>query len=78
MRPYFEQTTGQCLSAGMEVLVEVEVTFHEAYGYSLNIIDIDPRFTLGDIAKRRQEIIKQLQEEGVYEMNKEIERKEKT
>lgn len=73
MRPYFEQTTGQCLSAGMEVLVEVEVTFHEAYGYSLNIIDIDPRFTLGDIAKRRQEIIKQLQEEGVYEMNKEIE-----
>ena len=73
MRPYFEQTTGQRLSAGMEVLVEVEVTFHEAYGYSLNIIDIDPRFTLGDIAKRRQEIIKQLQEEGVYEMNKEIE-----
>ena len=73
IRQHFESTTGQRLSAGMEVLVKVEVTFHEAYGYSLNIIDIDPRFTLGDIAKRRQEIIKQLQEEGVFTMNKEIE-----
>ena len=73
IRQHFENTTGQRLSAGMEVLVKVEVTFHEAYGYSLNIIDIDPRFTLGDIAKRRQEIIRQLQEEGVFTMNKEIE-----
>lgn len=73
IRPYFENTTGQRLSAGMEVLVEVEINFHEAYGYSLNIIDIDPRFTLGDMAKRRQEIIKQLQDEGVFTMNKEIE-----
>ena len=69
IRQHFENTTGQRLSAGMEVLVKVEVTFHEAYGYSLNIIDIDPRFTLGDIAKRRQEIIRQLQEEGVFTMN---------
>lgn len=72
IRPYFERTTGQRLAAGMQVLVEVRVTFHEAYGYSLNITDIDPAYTLGDIARRRQEIIRQLEAEGVLTMNKEL------
>lgn len=70
LRPYFERTTGQPLCAGMKVMVRVEVTFHELYGYSLNIIDIDPAYTLGDLAKRRMEIIRQLREEGVADMNK--------
>ena len=70
LRPYFEQATGQPLSAGMKVLAEAEVTFHELYGYSLNIIDIDPTYTLGDLAQRRQEIIRQLRDEGVADMNK--------
>lgn len=68
----FLQSTGQQLSAGMKILVAVQVTMHEAYGFSLNILDIDPSFTLGDIAKRRQEIIKQLTEDGIIEMNKQL------
>ena len=72
LRPYFERTTHQQLTAGMQVLVEVKVTFHEVYGYALNVIDIDPTYTLGDIARRRREILQQLEREGVLTMNKEI------
>ena len=72
LKPMFENTTGQRLAAGMQVLLQVEVTFHELYGYSLNIIDIDPTYTLGDIARRRQEILQQLRDEGIDQMNKEL------
>lgn len=73
IRPYFERTTGQPLSPGMQVMVQVEVTFHEIYGYALNVIDINPTYTLGDIARRRQEILRQLEEEGIIDLNKELE-----
>ncbi|MCT4586516.1 MAG: exodeoxyribonuclease VII large subunit [Carboxylicivirga sp.] len=73
LKPYFETTTKQSLSAGLKVLLKVSVEFQELYGYSLNIKDIDPTFTLGDIARRKLEIIKQLEEEGVIDMNKETE-----
>ena len=72
IKPMFERTTGQSLSAGMQVLVKVQVTFHEQYGYSLNVTDIDPTYTLGDIARRRQEILKIFREEGIETMNKEL------
>lgn len=72
LRPYFERTTGQRLSSGMQVLVRAKVTFHELYGYALNITEIDPTFTLGDIARRRMEILQHLRNEGVDEMNKEL------
>ena len=72
LRPHFEETTGQRLVAGMQVLVEARITFHEVYGYSLNVVDIDPTYTLGDIARRRQEILSKLEEEGVLKMNKEL------
>lgn len=72
LRPHFEQTTGQRLVAGMQVLVEVEPTFHEAYGYALTVTDMDPTYTLGDIARRRREILQQLEREGVLTMNKEL------
>ena len=52
--------------------VYVSVEFHELYGFSLNIIDIDPTYTLGDLAQRRNEIIRQLQEDGVMDLNKEL------
>lgn len=68
----FEKITGTRLMPGMQVMVEVEVTFHELYGYSLNITDIDPTYTLGDIARRRKEILQQLADEGVINMNKEL------
>jgi len=73
LRPFFETTTGQPLIEGLKVLVSVSVEFHELYGYSLNIRDIDPTYTLGDMARRRREIITRLQSEGVAEMNKELE-----
>ncbi|MBO6189953.1 MAG: exodeoxyribonuclease VII large subunit [Alloprevotella sp.] len=72
LRTHFEQKTGQPLSAGMKILVQVEVDFHSVYGYSLNITDIDPTYTLGDMAARRQEILQQLETDGVLELNKEL------
>ena len=72
LKPYFETTTGQTLTAGIKVLVEAEVTFHEVYGLSLNIKDIDPAYTLGEMAVKRKEIIEQLRREGILEMNKQL------
>ena len=72
LQPYFESTTGQQLTEGLKVLVSVSVDFHELYGFSLNIRDIDPTYTLGDMARRRREIIARLQSEGVADMNKEL------
>ena len=73
LKPYFEQQTGQALRAGMKVLVEVVVTFHEQYGMSCVIQNIDPTFTIGDIARKKQETILQLKEDGVWDMNKQVE-----
>ena len=73
LKETFEGATNQQLKAGIKILVCVQVQMHEAYGMSLNIVDIDPSFTLGEMALRRQEIIKRLTEEGMIDMNKEIE-----
>ncbi|MFA9391920.1 MAG: exodeoxyribonuclease VII large subunit [Prolixibacteraceae bacterium] len=72
IQPYFETTTGQSLQAGLKVMVSVSIEFHEVYGMSLNIKDIDPNYTLGDMARKRQEVVNRLIKEGVFEMNKEI------
>ena len=72
VRPYFERTTGQQLRAGMKVLLRVYPQFHEAYGFSWIVTDIDPTYTLGDQARRRQEIIRQLKEEGVFDLQREL------
>ena len=72
IRPYFERTTGQQLHAGMKVLLKVYPQFHEAYGFSWIVTDIDPTYTLGDMARKRQEIIRQLKEEGVFDLQKEL------
>lgn len=73
LKPYFESVTGERLASGIKILVQVSIEFHEAYGYSLNIKDIEPNYTLGDLTRKRQEIIKQLQNEGVFHLNKELE-----
>lgn len=73
LKPYFEEETGQAFVAGIKVLVNVSVEFHELYGYSLTVQDIDPTYTLGDMARRRREILNQLEEEGVLTLNKELE-----
>ena len=68
----FERETGQALAAGIKVLVNVKVNFHERYGLSLVVNDIDPSYTLGDMVRRRKEILAQLAKDGVANMNKEI------
>jgi len=71
-KPYFERTTGQPLRAGMKVLLQVYAQFHETYGFSWIVSDIDPTYTLGDMARKRQEIIRQLKEEGVFDLQREL------
>lgn len=68
----FEQETGQVIIPGLKVLVQVSVVFHELYGYSLTVHDIDPVYTLGDVARRRREVLRSLEEDGVADMNKEL------
>ena len=72
LKPYFENATGQCFTAGIKVLLQVTVDFHEQYGLSLTVHDIDPTYTLGDMARRRREILMQLEAEGVLTLNKEL------
>lgn len=70
--PYFRKVTGQRLHAGMKVLLKVYPQFHEAYGFSWIVSDINPEFTIGDLARRRAEIIKQLKDMGVFDLNKQL------
>lgn len=72
LRPKFEGVTGQPLRAGMKVMLQVAVSFHEAYGFAWIVQDIDPTYTMGDMARKRLEIIRQLQQEGVFDMQKEL------
>ncbi len=72
LKSLFENMTGQSLREGIRILVRVKIEYHELYGLSLIISDIDPSFTIGELAVRRQQIIKRLEEEGVFGMNKEL------
>ena len=72
IKPYFERVTGERLHVGMKVLLKVYPQFHEAFGFSWIVTDIDPNYTLGDMARKRQEIIRQLKEEGVFDLQKEL------
>lgn len=67
---YFANETGQTLAVGMQVLLQVEVSFHSVYGLSLNVVGIDPTFTLGDLARQRQLTILRLQEDGVMDLQR--------
>lgn len=71
--PYFERTTGQTLHAGMKVLLKVYPNFHEAFGFSWIVTDIDPTFTVGDMARRRLEIVAALKAQGIFDMNRQLE-----
>lgn len=72
LKPHFERQTGQALRGGLKVLLQVYPQFHENFGFSWIVTDIDPTYTLGDMARRRQEIIRQLKEAGVFDLNKEL------
>lgn len=69
---YFQEQTSQPFSSGLSVMVRVSVEFHELYGYSLNVVDIDPVYTVGDIARNRQLVLKQLEDDGIITLNKEL------
>lgn len=72
LKPYFEQTTGHVFAAGLKVLVCVTAEFHELYGYTLVVTDIDPTYTLGGIEARRKEILQRLEKQGILELNQEL------
>ena len=72
LQPHFERVTGQPLHAGLKVLLRVYAQYHEAYGFSWIVTDIDPTYTIGDMARKRQKIIRQLKEEGVFDLQREL------
>ena len=72
LRPQFERITGQRIHAGMKVLLKVHPQFHENYGFSWIVDNIDATYTMGDMARKRQEIIATLKEEGVFDLQKEL------
>ena len=72
LRPYFLEQTGREFSVGLKVLLQVTVKFHELYGFSLDVCDIEPAYTIGDMARQRMLIVKRLTDEGVIDLNKEL------
>ncbi|MBR6494903.1 MAG: exodeoxyribonuclease VII large subunit, partial [Prevotella sp.] len=72
LRPRFERTTGQSLHAGMKVMLRVTANFHEAFGFSWIVSDIDPTYTIGDMARKRLEIVAKLKDAGVFDLQKEL------
>ncbi len=72
LQPYFLSAAGVPLSKGLNVLLKVQANFSAVYGLSLNILDIDPSFTVGELELRRQQTIKRLQQEGCMEMNAQL------
>ena len=73
LRPYFEMTAGRPLSSGMKILIRATVEYHELYGLSLKVLDIDPTYTVGEMELQRQQTIQKLVDDGVFEMNKQAE-----
>ncbi len=72
LRAYFESSTGMPLKSGIKILCQVKLDFHSLYGFSINVSDIDPSYTLGDLARKKMEVIRRLKEEGVLDMNREL------
>ena len=72
LRLRFQKEAGETLRKGLQVKLLVQVNFHEQYGYSLNVLDIDSTFTLGDLAKRRREILQQLEKDGILHDNQSL------
>jgi exodeoxyribonuclease VII large subunit len=72
LKSFFENATGESLKEGLNILIKIKVEYHELYGLSLIITDIDPAFTIGEMSMKRQLIIKKLEQEGVFSMNKEL------
>ncbi|MDR2389129.1 MAG: exodeoxyribonuclease VII large subunit [Tannerellaceae bacterium] len=72
LKPSFEEATAQPFASGLKVLAEVSVDYHEVYGFSLNVLDMDPSYTVGDMLRKRMEIILRLKAEGIFTLNREL------
>ena len=72
LRAHFAAETGMAIAPGIKLLIKVSVDMHELYGYTLTVHDIDPSYTLGDMARQRAEIIRRLTQEGIIDMNREL------
>lgn len=72
LKPYFETVAGVALAKGLNVLVKVQVSFSPIYGLALNILDIDPSYTVGELELKRQQTIARLKEEGCMDMNSQL------
>lgn len=72
LKTYFEEVTGQIFTEGIKAMLMVEVRFHPLYGYSLNVVDINPTFTIGEMALQREKILRELDEQGILNLNKEL------
>ncbi len=72
IKPAFVRITGQEIRAGMKVMLQVHAQFHPQYGFSWIVDDINPEYTMGDMMRKRQEIIRQLKAEGVFDLQKEL------
>ena len=72
LKPYFETTAGCALQQGIKVLLSVRPIFHELYGYSLQVVDIEPSYTLGEVEQHRRATMQQLIDDGVAGMNREL------
>ena len=72
LAPKFLRATGEEMRRGMKVMLQVRADFHVAYGFSWIVTDVDPAYTMGDMARRRQEIIRRLKEEGVFDLNRQL------
>ncbi len=72
LRPYFETETGMRLQSGLNVLLEVTPRVHPLYGLSLNVTDIDPTYTVGEIEMERRKTLERLQKEGIIDMNRDL------
>lgn len=72
IKPYFETTTGQGIQPGIKIMVKVKVNYHELYGLSLNITDIEPTFTVGELERQKRAIINRLTKEGIIDLNHQL------
>lgn len=66
----FKNETGEELKEGMKVLFQVQVKYAPTHGISLNILDIEPSFTIGEMAREKKNTIDTLKKEGLYDCNR--------
>ena len=72
IRSDFYASTGQDFTTGLKVMVRVSVSMHPVYGMSMVINAVNPDYTMGDILRRRKEILAKLESEGIADINKSL------